>query len=146
MFWALLVFAPIYAGGALFLREAWRRTGGGYLNLLLLGVAYGLVEEGLALQSLTSPHLYGAAGWAPRLLGVNTDYTELNLVYHAVFSVTIPVVLVELLFRAARRAALPAPRRRDRERGARAARRGPDPGGRPALGRSGLHHAAWSPS
>src|SRR4051794_3086362 len=99
MFWALLVFAPIYAGGALFLREAWRRTGGGYLNLLLLGVAYGLVEEGLALQSLTSPHLYGAAGWAPRLLGVNSDYTELNLVYHAVFSVTIPVVLVELMFR-----------------------------------------------
>ena len=99
MFWALLLFAPIYAGGALFLREAWRRTGGGYLNLLLLGVAYGLVEEGLALQSLTSPHLYGAAGWAPRLFGVNTDYTELNLVYHAVFSVTIPVVLVELLFR-----------------------------------------------
>jgi len=99
MFWALLVFAPIYAGGVLFLREAWRRTGGGYLHLLLLGVAYGLVEEGLALQSLTSPHLYGAAGWAPRLLGVNTDYTELNLVYHAVFSVTIPVVLVELLFR-----------------------------------------------
>jgi len=99
MFWALLVFAPIYAGGALFLREAWRRTGGGYLQLLLLGVAYGLVEEGLALQSLTSPHLYGAAGWAPRLLGVNTDYTELNLVYHAVFSVTIPIVVVELLFR-----------------------------------------------
>src|SRR3954469_12435912 len=99
MVWALVVLAPIYAGGALFLREAWRRTGGGYLNLLLLGVAYGLVEEGLALQSLTSPHLYGAAGWAPRLLGVNTDYTELNLVYHAVFSVTIPVVLVELLFR-----------------------------------------------
>src|SRR3954451_648123 len=98
MFWALLVFAPIYAGGALVLREAWRRTGGGYLHLLLLGVAYGLVEEGLALQSLTSPHLYGAAGWAPRLLGVNSDYTELNLPYHVVFSVVIPIALVESLF------------------------------------------------
>src|SRR4051794_34954703 len=99
MGWAWLVFAPIYAGGAVFLREILRRTGGGYLHLLLLGVAYGLVEEGLALQSLTSPHLYGAAGWAPRLLGVNTAYTELNLVYHAVFSVTVPIVLVELIFR-----------------------------------------------
>jgi len=39
-----------------------------------------------------------AAGWAPRLFGLNTAYTELNLVYHAVFSVTIPIVLVELLF------------------------------------------------
>jgi hypothetical protein len=98
MAWAYLLFAPIYAAGALFLREILRRTGGGYGNLLLLGVAYGLVEEGLALQSLTSPHLYGAAAWGPRLLGVNTAYTELNLVYHALFSVAVPVILVEFLF------------------------------------------------
>jgi hypothetical protein len=98
MAWAWLVFAPIYSAGALFLREILRRTGGGYGNALLLGVAYGLVEEGLVLQSLTSPHLYGAAGWGPRLLGVNTAYTELNLVYHALFSLTIPVILVEYLF------------------------------------------------
>jgi hypothetical protein len=98
MAWAWLVFAPIYAAGALFLREIFRRTGGGYGNLLLLGLAYGLVEEGLVLQSLTSPHLYGAAGWAPRLFGLNTAYTELNLVYHALFSVTIPVIIVEFLY------------------------------------------------
>jgi hypothetical protein len=96
--WVLPVFVPIYGGGALFLREVWRRTGGGVANLLLLGVGYGLVEEGLALQSLTSPHLYGAAGWAPRLFGLNTAYTELNLVYHALFSITIPIVVVELVF------------------------------------------------
>jgi hypothetical protein len=96
--WAWLVFAPIYSAGALLLREILRRTGGGYGNALLLGVAYGLVEEGLVLRSLTSPHLYGAAGWGPRVLGVNTAYTELNLVYHALFSVTIPIILVEFLF------------------------------------------------
>ena len=96
--WVMPIYVPIYGAGALFVREVVRRTGGGVANLLIMGVAYGLIEEGLALQSLTSPHLYGAAGWAPRLLGVNTAYTELNLVYHAVFSVTIPVVLVELLF------------------------------------------------
>jgi hypothetical protein len=88
----------MYGGGALFIREVVRRTGGGFANLLLMGVAYGIVEEGLVLQSLTSPHLYHAADWAPRLLGLNTDYTLLNLVYHAVFSVTVPVVLVELCF------------------------------------------------
>jgi hypothetical protein len=98
MAWALLVFAPVSSAGALFIREIVRRTGGGYASLLLMGVVYGLVEEGLALQSLTSPHLYNAAGWAPRLFGVNTAYTELNLVYHAVFSITIPIVLTELCF------------------------------------------------
>ncbi|MFI5914103.1 hypothetical protein [Dactylosporangium sp. NPDC051541] len=96
--WTLLIFTPLYGGGALLIRELVRRTGGGYANLLLMGVAYGVVEEGLVLQSLTSPRLYHAADWAPRLFGLNTDYTLLNLVYHAVFSITIPVVLVELCF------------------------------------------------
>jgi hypothetical protein len=97
--WIVLFFLPAYGAGALFIREVVRRTGGGVVNLLVLGVAYGMAEEGLALQSLTSPHLYGAAGWAPRLFGLNTAYTELNLVYHAVFSVTVPILLVELMFK-----------------------------------------------
>ncbi|MEV0567566.1 hypothetical protein [Dactylosporangium sp. NPDC050588] len=96
--WAWLVFAPVYSAGALFAREVVRRAGGGYPHLLLMGVAYGLLEEGLALQSLTSPHLYHAADWAPRLFGVNTAYAELNLVYHAVFSIAVPVALTELCF------------------------------------------------
>ena len=96
--WVIPLYLPIYGAGALFIREIIRRTGGGFANLLIMGVVYGLVEEGLALQSLTSPHLYDAAGWAPRLLGLNTAYAELNLVYHALFSVTIPVALVELVF------------------------------------------------
>jgi hypothetical protein len=107
--WVLPIFVPIYGAGALFLREIVRRTGGGLGNLLIAGVAYGLVEEGLALQSLTSPHLYGAAEWAPRLFGVNTAYTELNLVYHPVFSIAIPILLVEFLF--ARHGATPYLRR-----------------------------------
>ncbi|KAA2261064.1 hypothetical protein F0L68_18540 [Solihabitans fulvus] len=98
MLWLVLLYVPIYGAGVLLVRELVRRAGGGWLSVLLLGLAYGLVEEGLALQSLTSPRLYGAAGWVPRLFGVNTAYTELNLPYHAVFSVAIPIALVELLF------------------------------------------------
>ncbi|WIM98890.1 hypothetical protein ACTOB_002510 [Actinoplanes oblitus] len=96
--YVFLLFVPLYGAGALLIRETVRRFGGGFPSLLLLGVAYGLVEEGLVLQGLTSPHLYGAADWAPRLVGLNTAYAELNLVYHPVFSITIPIVLVELLF------------------------------------------------
>ncbi|MFG1925072.1 hypothetical protein [Cryptosporangium sp. NPDC048952] len=98
MLWVLPIFAPIYSGGALLIREVVRRTGGGLANMLILGVAYGLVEEGLVLQGLTSHHLYGAAEWAPRILGVNSAYTVLNLVYHPVFSIVVPIVLVEHFF------------------------------------------------
>ncbi|MGW3771993.1 hypothetical protein [Actinomadura verrucosospora] len=99
MLWLVVLYVPIYGAGVLLIREAVRRTGGGAGALLLMGLAYGLVEEGLALQSLTSPHLYGAAGWGPRPWGVNAPYAELNLPYHAVFSVLLPVTLVELAFR-----------------------------------------------
>jgi hypothetical protein len=98
MAWVVLLYIPIYGAGALLIRELVRRAGGGWPSLVAMGIAYGLLEEGLALQSLTSPTLYGAAGWSPRVFGINTAYTELNLPYHVVFSVLIPIALVELLF------------------------------------------------
>ncbi|BCJ33449.1 hypothetical protein Athai_09520 [Actinocatenispora thailandica] len=98
----LLLWLPIYGFGVLLIREVVRRCGGGWPSLVLLGVAYELVEDGIGLQALTSPHLYGAARMAPRLFGFNTAYWEMNVVYHVVFSVLIPIALTDLLFPALR--------------------------------------------
>ncbi|MEV4010702.1 hypothetical protein AB0J35_09385 [Nonomuraea angiospora] len=95
--WLLLLWVPIYGAGTVLIRELARRTGRGWLAILLLGAAYGIVEEGLALQALTSPTIYGVADWAPRILGLNSAYTELNIPYHAVFSVALPILLVDLI-------------------------------------------------
>ncbi|MFG6193345.1 hypothetical protein [Nonomuraea sp. JJY05] len=100
--WLLLLWVPIYGAGTVLIRELVRRTGRGWPAILLLGAAYGIVEEGLALQALTSPTIYGVAGWAPRILGLNSAYTELNLPYHAVFSVALPILLVDLIVPALR--------------------------------------------
>ncbi|NUW36020.1 hypothetical protein HTZ77_32060 [Nonomuraea sp. SMC257] len=100
--WLLLLWTPIYGAGTVLIRELVRRTGRGWYAVLLLGAAYGIVEEGLALQALTSPTLYGVAGWAPRILGLNSAYTELNIPYHAVFSVALPILLVDLVVPALR--------------------------------------------
>lgn len=96
--WTLALFGFIYSGGALLLRDLSRRRGLGVWALIGLGVAYGLVEEGLALGSLTSTTLYPVSDWAPRLLGFNTAYTVMVLAYHAVFSIVVPIALVDLLF------------------------------------------------
>jgi hypothetical protein len=93
----MLLWVPVYGAGTVLIRELARRAGAGWAGVLLLGLAYGVVEEGLVLGSLTSPTLYGAAGWAPRILGLNSAYTELNLPYHAVFSVALPILLAELV-------------------------------------------------
>lgn len=101
MIWLVLLWLPIYSG-TLFIRELARRRGAGWPGILLLGVAFGVVEEGIGVQALSSPTLYHAADWAPRVLGVNSAYAELNLPYHAVFSVAVPILLTELLFPASR--------------------------------------------
>lgn len=101
----LLLYWPAYGAGALLIRELARRAGRGWATVLLLGVAYGLVEEGLSLQSLTSRTIFPSmTGIAPQFAGVNVSYTLMVLVYHAVFSIGIPVALAELVHPTVRRA------------------------------------------
>lgn len=95
---AFPLLIPMYGAGVLLVRELVARAGGGWPSLLLMGVVYELVEDGVGLQALTSPRMYNAAEWGPRILGVNTTYWESQVGYHVVFSVLIPVVLTELLF------------------------------------------------
>lgn len=95
---ALPLLVPVYGAGVLLVRDLVRRCGAGWPGLLLLGLAYELAEDGLGLQALTSPHLYTAADWGPRVLGFNTAYWESQVGYHLVFTVLIPVVLTDLLF------------------------------------------------
>ncbi len=98
----VLLWVPIYGGGVLLIREAVARTGRGWPSILLLGLAYEVVEDGIGLQALSSPHLYHAAQWGARLFGLNLPYWEVNAFYHVVFSATVPIVLTNLLFPAHR--------------------------------------------
>jgi hypothetical protein len=49
---SLVVLAPLYGGGALLIREVARRLGRGWPTLLVWGVAYALLEEGIVTMSL----------------------------------------------------------------------------------------------
>ena len=99
----LALYWPAYGAGALLIRELVQRSGRGRASLLLLGLVYGLLEEGLALQSLTSPTIFpDTSHLAPRVAGVNSSYTLMVLAYHAVFSILVPVTLAERLHPAER--------------------------------------------
>jgi len=99
---ALLPDVAVYGCGALLIRELVRRRGLGWISILMLGVAFGIVEEGLALQSLFNPSLFNAGDLGGRALGVNWVWTQWTLGYHAVWSISIPILLTELLFPARR--------------------------------------------
>jgi len=97
---SLIILTALYGGGALLAREVkirWRR---GIGSLLLLGASYGVVEEGVMVASWFNPNWpdLGMMGVFGRWLGVNWVWAVDLTIYHAIVSVTVPVLLVELAY------------------------------------------------
>ncbi|TDD11752.1 hypothetical protein E1292_04365 [Nonomuraea deserti] len=98
---ALITLAPLYGGGALLVRELARRRGAGWPGIVLLAVAYGLVEEGLVTRSLFNPGYAGmdltSYAWIP---GVEASAWWASFVLggvHAVGSICVPIAIMEAL-------------------------------------------------
>lgn len=97
---AIVLLLPIYGGGALLIREVTRRTGRGWPTIFLLAAAYGVIEAGLADQSLFNPSFFDAAPEkvAPiPLLGISAYDTLTCVVGHAIWSISVPIAIVEML-------------------------------------------------
>ncbi|MEU6797171.1 hypothetical protein ABZ907_36230 [Nonomuraea wenchangensis] len=98
---ALVVLAPLYGGGTLLIRELARRRGAGWPGMVLLAVAYGVVEEGLLTRSLFDPHFAGmdlaSYAWLPGV-GVSAWWATFVLGgVHAAGSVLAPIAVMEAL-------------------------------------------------
>ena len=94
----LILLGPMYGGGAVLIREVVRRTGRGWPSLVLLALAYGVFEEGIATQSLFNPDYANAhlleTGFVPAL-GIAIPWTLYVLALHTVWSISVPIALVE---------------------------------------------------
>lgn len=90
----------LYGSGAILVRESVRRRGLGWANILLLGAAYGVLEEGLVITSWFNPYWPDAAalGNYGRFLDTNWLWALALTLTHAVLSITLPIVLVEAIF------------------------------------------------
>jgi hypothetical protein len=85
----LIVFLmPMYGGGALLIREVVRRAGRSYPAMLLLSCAYGIAQAGLVDLSMFDPPL--------RPGGFDLVSTVSFVFGHAVWSITIPIAVVEI--------------------------------------------------
>jgi hypothetical protein len=102
---ALVALAPMYGGGALLIREVARRRGLGWPGIVLLALAYGVLEEAFTTQSLFNPNYAGQRlldpGYLPAL-GIGAPWTLFVLALHTVFSISVPIALVEGLARGRR--------------------------------------------
>ncbi|TMI20488.1 hypothetical protein E6H31_09180 [Candidatus Bathyarchaeota archaeon] len=94
------LLASLYGSGALLVRDYARRWQKGWRSILILGAAYGIIEEGIMVRSFFNPVWkdLGVLGTYGRWLGTNWVWAEWLAIFHAIFSITIPIFLVELTF------------------------------------------------
>ena len=90
----------LYGAGVILVREAVVRWDKGWASVLLLGAAYGIVEEGLAVHTFFQPggNPVGALGTFGRFAGVNGVWAVGLTVFHAVYSIALPILLVSLIY------------------------------------------------
>ncbi|NED86531.1 hypothetical protein G3I76_41370 [Streptomyces sp. SID11233] len=102
---SVFLLAPLYGGGALLVRETARRAGRGWPTMILLGAAYALIEEGPVDQMLWNPHYGGFdlgaayAGARVPLLDTSVQLLQDVLTLHTVWSICVPIALVEAFAR-----------------------------------------------
>jgi hypothetical protein len=88
----------LYGPGVLLIREAKVRWHKGWATVLLLGAAYGILEEGIALSTLYNSHAgpVGQLGFYGHWLGVNWIWTVAIVVVHMIYSISLPILLLGL--------------------------------------------------
>ncbi|MFX0069746.1 MAG: hypothetical protein ACFFAO_01520 [Candidatus Hermodarchaeota archaeon] len=99
----ILLLVALYGFGALLVRELlirWDKGPEGWSTILLLGLVYGIIEEGLYLMSFFNPNWedVGPLGSYGRALGVNWVWVVELAIFHMIFSITIPIMLTHIAF------------------------------------------------
>jgi hypothetical protein len=96
----LMILPALYGSGALLVRELTLRWEKRWPTILVLGLAYGIIEEGLMVKSFFDPNWMdlGPLGVYGRWAGVNWVWSISLMIYHSVISIAIPILLVEMLY------------------------------------------------
>lgn len=97
---ALVFLVPFYGIGAILVNEAAIRWGKGWPTILLLGAAWGIFEEGIVVMSFFNPGWVdlGPLGDYGRLFGVNWVWSVNVTVFHMIWSIAIPIMLMRMIF------------------------------------------------
>lgn len=97
---SFLALPGLYGAGVLVIREVAVRWRKGIPTILLLGLVYGIAEEGFGVMTFFAPNnsAAGLLGSFGRLGGVDWVWVPDIAVFHAVFSVALPILLVGVLY------------------------------------------------
>lgn len=90
----------LYGSGVLLVRELTIRWNKSWMSVLLLGAAYGVIEEGVLVKSFFNPNWIdlGALAGFGRWGGVNWVWSIWLTVFHGIVSIAVPIILINLLY------------------------------------------------
>lgn len=97
---SFLLLVGLYGSGVLVVRELSVKWQKGWPSILLMGATYGILEEGLVVKSFFDPSWMdlGILGVYGRWIGVNWVWSIWLTIYHGVVSITVPIILFNLMF------------------------------------------------
>jgi hypothetical protein len=97
---ALPFLFGLYGCGVATIREVCVRWSKGWPTVLLLGAAYGIAEEGFGTKTFFDPQssVVGALGSYGHFAGVNWVWAFQLTIFHSLFSIGLPILLIGLLF------------------------------------------------
>jgi hypothetical protein len=88
----------LYGAAVILIREVSRRLNAGWPTIILLGLAFGLMLEGLVLQSVFNPDFLSNNLTFGRSVGANWVWIAYMPGFHAFFSICTPILLCEVIF------------------------------------------------
>lgn len=102
LLFSLLFFSPLYGGAALTIREVTRRTGRGWLTMILLSFAFGVFQAGLVDHSLFNLSYQDIEWWEETAmptylpsLGISVYFAMIFIVGHVIWSICAPIAIIE---------------------------------------------------
>ncbi len=90
----------LYGCGVILIREAAIRWSKGWPTILMLGVAYGIMEEGVSVHTFFSPvtQTVGIFGQYGKYYSLNFTWAILISIFHATYSIALPILLGNLVW------------------------------------------------
>jgi hypothetical protein len=100
---AFVILNLTYGATLLLIRETVVRWGRGFASVLVLAAGYGMVNEAIDSKGFFAPHFYavvanGLEGFG-RHFGINIPWAINISIFHAVFSIIVPLTIVSATFR-----------------------------------------------
>jgi len=95
-----MLLLGLYGAGVLIARALPVIWNLGWAGVVVLGVAYGILEEGVAVKSFFDPEWMdlGGLGEYGRYIGTNWVWAVWLAIYHASVSITLPIMVLSIVY------------------------------------------------